>query len=222
MRYKHTKHAGLIRGFSLFEMAVVVGVIGLVTGGIWVTVAQVRRSEQINLAAQELTTIVQNIRAVTSSQGTTLRYTTGVVGALTSALNRMRVFPAEMTVTGDYARVYNPFSRGATAGAGLGSVLVQKDNCNGNTSDYNVPCFSVEFFGLPQWACVQLLTITSEKTSTGLMQIRVSGQVPIGMWDNNGSWSLPISASRAVGARGCNPAIADASRSIKWIYSLNN
>jgi len=52
------------RGFTLTEMAIVLGVVGIVLGGIWAASSSVNDKQKANKAAQEVAIITQNMRSV--------------------------------------------------------------------------------------------------------------------------------------------------------------
>lgn len=60
----HTK-----KGFNLVEAVIVLGIIGLVMGGIWVTASAVRESYRINETAQGIIAIAQNAQTLLNGYG---------------------------------------------------------------------------------------------------------------------------------------------------------
>jgi len=58
------------RGFTLTEMAIVLGVIGLILGAIWVAAANVYSNMRVEKAQQQILTIVQNIRSLYVARST--------------------------------------------------------------------------------------------------------------------------------------------------------
>lgn len=56
------------RGFALTEIAIVLGIIGLILGAIWVAAADVYRTKLIDDEVTDLTIIVQNIRSLYAMQ----------------------------------------------------------------------------------------------------------------------------------------------------------
>ena len=57
------------RGFSLTELAIVLGVIGLVLGGIWVAASSVHRNNQLQKANQEISLILAGYRSTYAMRG---------------------------------------------------------------------------------------------------------------------------------------------------------
>src|ERR1700740_210314 len=52
------------RGFTLTEIAIVLGIIGLILGAIWVAAAAVYNNMRTSKATTEILTAVQNVRAL--------------------------------------------------------------------------------------------------------------------------------------------------------------
>src|ERR1700733_12022724 len=58
------------RGFTLTEIAIVLGIIGLILGAIWVAAAAVYTNMRTSKTTTELLDIVQNVRAMYATSGT--------------------------------------------------------------------------------------------------------------------------------------------------------
>src|SRR5271170_6840773 len=58
------------RGFTLTEIAIVLGIIGLILGAIWVAAAAVYTNMRTSKTTTELLDIVQNMRAMYATSGT--------------------------------------------------------------------------------------------------------------------------------------------------------
>src|SRR5271168_1816583 len=58
------------RGFTLTEIAIVLGIIGLILGAIWVAAAAVYNNLRTSRATTELLTIAQNVRATYATSST--------------------------------------------------------------------------------------------------------------------------------------------------------
>ncbi len=91
------------RGFTLTELAIVLGVIGLVIGLIWSAAGSVYANMRLDKAQQEVIAIEHNVRALYASRNT-LATTTNFT-ELTVALAQAGVVPSEMLVV-------NPLSMG--------------------------------------------------------------------------------------------------------------
>src|SRR5882762_1552401 len=57
------------RGFTLTEIAIVLGIVGLILGAIWVAAAAVYSNLRTSKATTELLNIVQNVRALYATAG---------------------------------------------------------------------------------------------------------------------------------------------------------
>lgn len=55
------------RGFTLVEASIVLGVVGLVIGGIWMASSELRLSQKVNTAQDEILSVVQHARSLYSS-----------------------------------------------------------------------------------------------------------------------------------------------------------
>ena len=103
MSFRIPRHAFPTRGFSLTELATVLGIVGLVLGGIWTASSMVYQNNKVQKAMVQTAFILSGYR--------TLYGTTGVdVGAL-----------ADVTCTGDVKNGYFP-SEMLTAGCTIGAV----------------------------------------------------------------------------------------------------
>ena len=83
------------RGFTLTEIAIVLGVIGAILGAIWVAASTVSTNQKISKATTELLTISQAIKTIYATKHT---FTTG--GDNTITMMNLGVFPADMIVGG--------------------------------------------------------------------------------------------------------------------------
>jgi len=130
------------RGFTLAEMAIVLGVIGLILGAIWVAAAAVYANMRIEKAQQQILAIVQNIRALyplSSAFGAAAACGVNCPQEVTAELASAGVFPRDMlpagvtVVNGNYATYpLNPwgtpvaiFSDGMTASGDSFELQVQ-------------------------------------------------------------------------------------------------
>ena len=103
-------------GFTLMEMAVALGVVGLVSAGIWVAAASVHQKKNVLEATQQIFTIVQNTRQLYKGQTNFAPAAT----TLTATLLNTGVFPSNMVTAGI---PHNPWGTTAVGidipGAGL-------------------------------------------------------------------------------------------------------
>jgi len=204
MVYNRQHH---LRGFSLTEMAIVLGVIGLISGAIFMISSKVTFSNQVSTANKELVAISQNVRAIYAEQG---GIETGTGGAETKPLDQLNVFPFEMRQNPSIAAgvIFHPWSSATT-----GTVTVQAIQCNGgniaNTATTpTAPCFAVTMTNLPQVACGQLAMVSS-KNAVGLQQVTINANAAI--------TTLPIEA--AVAASNCASGNAN---TVVWVYLIRD
>ena len=125
------------RGFTLTEMAMVLGIIGVVLGGIWVAAASAHSSMLANTTAKQVVTLAQNVRSFYA--GRTQIAASLIGGSLNSILEKSNVFPPEMqqTVNAPPMNVY-----GGTVG-----VYAIASNT-----------FRISYYSLTSLQCVQVLT----------------------------------------------------------------
>ncbi|MDX2027967.1 MAG: type 4 pilus major pilin, partial [Alphaproteobacteria bacterium] len=128
------------RGFTLTEIAIVLGIIGLILGAIWVAAAAVYSNMRTSKATTQLLQVTQAVRALYS--------TSSVTGAgagnvnITADLIRAGVFPND-TVDITAGTVTNSFG---------GSIFVSS-----STITTGGDAFSVLFSGVPQSGCIAML-----------------------------------------------------------------
>jgi type II secretory pathway pseudopilin PulG len=84
------------RGFSLTEIAIVLGVAGIVIGGIWTIARSAMESMRVQEAEQELTIVVQNIRDYYAGQA---GIPSNSPDMITAQLAAAGVFPGHMLRT---------------------------------------------------------------------------------------------------------------------------
>jgi prepilin-type N-terminal cleavage/methylation domain-containing protein len=148
------------RGFTLTEIAIVLGIIGLILGAIWVAAAAVYNNLRISKATTQLLVITQNMRSMyatssavdTGSDMTTVGTTCVALGAATTYA-QAGIFPAD-TVVGLPAGpvcVNGPWTNSSI------NVVAAKVSAAADS-------FAVEFNNVPQSACISMLT---QNTGTG-------------------------------------------------------
>ena len=150
------------RGFTLTEMAIVLGVVGIVLGGIWAASSSVNDKQKANKAAQEVAIITQNMRQYYSAKNSF------PAGTLTASAMAAGLFPPDMIVNGVTVNPWGTVSAvagssGASEIPNLGvSVGSQAGYGNGSASvcpNYNAPnILQIVFWGLSGQDCLALLS----------------------------------------------------------------
>jgi len=223
----------------LAELAIVVGIIALILAAIWAAVAQVTQSNQIRRAQQELAVIAQNVRSAFADQP-------GAIGArvnLTTALDKMRVFPTDMRKNPGTASgiLFAPWSQqlitlsspdGEGNSGPLGTVQIFGSQCSctaGYGSEYGTanpgaqPCFTIMMAEVIPPLCAQLAIATSQNSSGGLAAIcsRLDAH-PLG---TAAAGTLPVSAATA--ATECTSSAYTSGApgvrySLFWVYQIKD
>jgi prepilin-type N-terminal cleavage/methylation domain-containing protein len=134
------------RGFTLTELAVVLGVIGLILGAIWVAASSVSQNNATNLALQELQVVSQGVISVMDGRS----FQVSPASVLQSMI-ASNVIPANFVippaVAGNPSTATNPWS---TAGGGP----------NGSSLDIYASTsrsFQVNFYDVPSYGCLNML-----------------------------------------------------------------
>lgn len=173
------------RGFSLIEAAIVLAVMGLVIGGIWVAAAAVQSNWREQTAQSQLLTLVSNVRNLYQGQRT---FGTPSMTALITA----GVIPAEAISSNDAA--VNPWGGALTV---IAASSAQQ--------------FTVQSAGIPDSACVELLTRNIETAQDYGLTAVTAGS---GTYDTPAEMQA-ITPATAVGA--CSNAT---SNTMSWTYNL--
>ncbi len=182
-----------ISGFTLTEIAIVLGVIGLILGAIWVAASSVYSGQRVTKATQELLSVAQAVRSMyaTSSEvdaGADMTFSSTAAGNLTYI--QAGVFPSDAIIKAKTAAV-NPWN-------GALSVQSQQDQ---NVGD----AFSVNFDNVPVSACISMIvgnTGSGRDTSLDGVSVGANGTVPLAAAAavSGSTWTtgaFPVAASAA-------------------------
>ena len=132
------------RGFTLTEIAIVLGIIGLILGAIWVAAAAVYNNMRISTANTQLLQITQAVRAMYATSAT-VDAGADMPGNLTYL--RAGIFPTSALDTGvpsSATAAHNPWN---------GNIYISHATYNVNSDG-----FIVAFDAIPSQGCISLLT----------------------------------------------------------------
>jgi prepilin-type N-terminal cleavage/methylation domain-containing protein len=152
---KSTRQSQRRRGFTLTELAIVLGVIGTILGGIWFAAANIYRNKMVNDEVRDILVIVQNMRSLTSRthrlcqtfDPVTNNCTAYTWADIAPNLVPAKIFPSDLTIN--------------AAGWPLdreGGII--KLEPSGNTSTALNNAFELEFMDTGK-TCSRVLTILS-------------------------------------------------------------
>lgn len=171
MFFNSKKNRKKMCGFNLIEAAIVLGVVGLVVGGIWISAAAVQQNLRNADASKGLLQIVQNIRNIYYGQTLTSTAT------ITTEMIAANAFPSDFIQSTTDVR--NPWNGGIVlriAGAAFDKL-------------------EVDFAAVPKDSCIKLVSGNSNALSISLSQIVIDATT--GGTDTTLS-SFPVSSATAV------------------------
>lgn len=163
-----------LRGFTLTEAAIVLGIVGLILGAIWVAAAAVYNNLRVTTTSNQLLQIVQSIRSMHATQQTVDDAITAVLVAKAGGI------PKDM--------LDNPTDPATVTDVWAGDVTITaQTSASGVAND----SFSISFSKVPQGPCADLLV---RNTGSG----RDSGLIGAGNAFANDT-AFPIGLATAVG-----------------------
>ncbi len=169
------------RGFTLMELVIVLGAVGLLIGGVFVAARSVSNSNHINTTSQQVGQVAQNIREYYMNAqgiGAGCGDITGPIDKTTSGdYTNTGVFPSEMrsscsTCTAPYTyRIDSAFisANGPNLGIKAGSFRVMGASCVGGVASR----FQIVLTNLTPAACATLLFsgLSYRDQSMGITQV---------------------------------------------------
>lgn len=139
-----------LRGFTLTEAAIVLGIMGLILGAIWSAASAVYKNQHINTTSAQILQIVNGVRSLYSTR-------TIVESSVTAAvLKSAGSVPSDMETNGIYVK----------------NVWGGNVEIFGNDTTY----FSIRYYGLPDDVCAKLLVgLTGVNRYSGLILVDTGG-----------------------------------------------
>ncbi len=209
----------LMRGFSLVEFAIVLGVVGIVLGGIWSVAGMIRNNVRQEKFSETLYSIIGNIRGNymgKSSVDSTL------VTTEMPLLVGMNVFSGDTvhTVAGPVSVVDSPFGElvnPISAASPYNSLYVcgwtakTSTGCDFAGGTANVPLFAIEVLIPAGGDCINaVLKNSSATTLPGL----------VGVYINNVQKTLPISLTTALASCVAKNAGVSTAAVVDFVFRL--
>jgi prepilin-type N-terminal cleavage/methylation domain-containing protein len=164
------------KGFTLTELAVVLGVVGVIIGAIWAAGSHVQQSNNANQGIEELQTTAQNVLAL--MQGRTF----AAAGDVTTNMITANVIPSWALISA--TQVSTPWGFNVTGGNNIQLKVFAEIPGGGKTASH----VRISFYGVPNDGCIALI---SQATSCQVNE----------RWAAFSASSLSASVSRAAAIR---------------------
>jgi len=223
----HSRHSRQ-RGFTLVELAIVLGVVAVITAAIWNYAASAKQTAKIEQAAEEVSLLVDGTRAAYASAASIRGGTVAVMNFLIST-NALPTYLLRTTQTACQANppaTYADSPWGEMPNSGCGTLQVCSWNygtnviCQPNNPN-NQQYFAVQFNNLNYASCVSLAERISSTMSPGLQDIYINkiftknaaGQ-DIGSMASANSTSV----SSTTAAANCTPGLT--TNVVDFVYNL--
>jgi len=107
------------RGFTLTEIAIVLGIVGLILGAIWTAAAHVYQQKKVNQEVQDIQDIVQSVRSLYATRGVI-----GAVECMNTLLVNSGSLPSNIVTPGPAgvcgAAVHNSWGESVDVGSQTG------------------------------------------------------------------------------------------------------
>lgn len=146
------------KGFTLTEIAIVLGIIGLILGAIWVAAAGVYANQRTAHANTAVLQMVQGIRSLYATAPTT-----GVAGSMNLQLINAGIIPTDMILSAAAGTINNPWPNGRI------DIL----------SPASMDSFTIELTQVPRASCINLLSnIAGTSRDAGLFRAAATTAVP--------------------------------------------
>ncbi len=173
-------------GFSMVEMAIVLGVSTVILAGIWGIVSSVQENVRIDQASQQVRIVATNVRSLLQGQASVPDLTEA---QLTSYLIERGAIPPDMKRPG--GAPYRADHAWGAAGGTDGGFRVSRGA--GGMS------FSINFYGLKASSCINLVPkVASGMSGSGLTGVVINGSAT--------AVPVPVSSAASLCAGGSNTA----------------
>ena len=141
------------KGFTLTEIAIVLGIIGLILGAIWVAASSVYANQKVSKAITAQLQIAQGIRALYGNSANT---GSAAFTDITTNMCSAGVFPTDMVVacgtTAATVAISDPWINGVAGGT---TVKILAEDISAAGADDG---FAIAFPSVPTSACISLLS----------------------------------------------------------------
>jgi len=156
------------RGFSLLELSIVLGVVGIALGGVWAAVASSRTNMMANQLEQQTSLFVSNVRSYYS--GRALPTTAMVAADFTPLMAAANAYPGDMCNTTCATSTFAPFNAfGGTANSSIPSV---------GSAPYGE--FQIIYSRVPKKACISFgSSLSANAPDSGLTYFQVGSTTAV-------------------------------------------
>lgn len=140
---KHTysaRYPKKLYGFSLTELAIVLGIIGTILGAIWVVVGMTYANLKISATTKQIDAIAAGVRGL---YGYHAAFNSSINGEITSRLINNHIFPSDMALQTVTDPTYGTASRPIHAWNSYAMVTVQGTNT-----------FRISYENVPKEGCI--------------------------------------------------------------------
>jgi prepilin-type N-terminal cleavage/methylation domain-containing protein len=143
------------RGFTLTEIAIVLGIVGLILGAIWVAAAAVYNNLRTSKATTELLTVVQNVRAMYATSGLVDANANMAVAATEGVGTAAATYLAAGVFPSDTLNNVDPSKATQAQDPWGGTISVESATSSGGVA---ADSFAVVFDRVPDNACIGILS----------------------------------------------------------------
>jgi Tfp pilus assembly protein FimT len=151
-----------IRGFTLTEAAIVLGIVGMILGAIWVAAAAVYNNLRVNKTSTQLLQIAQSVRSIHSTQNAVDANITAVIVAQAGGI------PKDM--------LDSPTAPTSVTDIWGGAVAIGPASSSATTPNDS---FYIDFPNVPSQACADLsVQTTGSGRDSGLIGVSYTAATP--------------------------------------------